>query len=144
MADSENIQFVLRPSWAYFINVYIVGLIVFAVSAAANSVELMVIAILATPIVAYILRLRHLFTITNQRIIARSGIIARDTQELALHHIRAINVHQNIANRILRIGHIEITSAADERGVIIIEGIGDPVGVKELIWHSLNDKKDKS
>lgn len=140
MTVAEDNQIVLRPSWAYFTGVYSVGLIVLVLSVAADAWGVVVIALFVTPLVALLQRFRHEYTITNQRIIARSGIIARNTQELALHHIRAINVHQSIADRILGIGRIEITSAADERGVIVIEGISNPVHIKEEIWDSLIEK----
>jgi len=137
---TEDIQVVLRPSWAYFTGVYSVGLIVVVLGTAADAWGIVVIVLFITPLVAFLLRLRYEYTITNQRIIARCGLIARNTQELALHHIRAINVHQSIADRILGIGRIEITSAADERGVIVIEGISNPVRIKEEIWNSLIEK----
>jgi uncharacterized membrane protein YdbT with pleckstrin-like domain len=140
MTNAENIQAVLHPSWACFTRVYIIGLIVLAVGAAAGSWGIVVIAFLATPLIAFLLRRSHEYTITDQRIIARNGLIARNTQELALNHIRAINVRQSIADRLMGIGHIEITSAADTRGVVIIEGISNPVRIKEEIRDSMIEK----
>jgi uncharacterized membrane protein YdbT with pleckstrin-like domain len=140
MANSEDIRLVLRPSWAYFTGVYLVGLIVLILGIMAESWIVIVLALLVTPLVVFLVRLSHEFTITTHRIIVRNGLIARNTQELALHHIRAINVRQSIFNRILGIGHIEITSSADERGTITIEGVSSPVSIKEQIWSSMIEK----
>lgn len=54
--------------------------------------------------VVAILRLRYKFTITNDRVIMRVGLIARNTNEILLRHIRAINVRQGIIERLLGVG----------------------------------------
>lgn len=63
----------------------------------------------------------------------REGLIARNTNEMQLRHIRAINVKQGIIERILGIGTIMFLSSAEGEAAVIFKGIRDPHGVKEMI-----------
>ena len=84
-------------------------------------------------LVAAMLRYRYKFTITDEWIIMRVGLIARNTNEMQMNHIRAINIRQGIIERILGIGTIEISSAAGEGVEVKFTGIRDPHGVKERV-----------
>lgn len=63
----------------------------------------------------------------------RAGLIARNTNEMQLRHIRAINVRQGIIERILGIGSIVFISAAESEAAVVFKGISDPYEVKERI-----------
>ncbi len=65
----------------------------------------------------------------------REGLIARNTNEMQLRHIRAINVKQGIIERkrILGIGTIMFLSSAEGEAAVIFKGIRDLHGVKEMI-----------
>ncbi len=60
-------------------------------------------------------------------------MIARNTNEIQLRHIRAINVRQGIIERLLGIGTIEMSSAAGGGVEVLFKGIRDPYGMKEKI-----------
>jgi len=60
-------------------------------------------------------------------------LIARNTNEIQLRHIRAINVRQGIVERILGIGTVIFISAAEGEAAVVFKGIRDPLGVKERI-----------
>jgi len=60
-------------------------------------------------------------------------LIARNTNEIQLRHIRAINVRQGIVERILGIGTVIFISAAEGESAVVFKGIRDPLGVKERI-----------
>jgi uncharacterized membrane protein YdbT with pleckstrin-like domain len=63
----------------------------------------------------------------------RVGLIAKNTNEIQLRHIRALNVKQGVIERILGIGTIEFSSAAGEGAEVMFKGIRDPHGVKGRI-----------
>lgn len=63
----------------------------------------------------------------------RVGLIAKNTNEMQLRHIRAINVRQGIIERILGIGTVMFISAAEGEAAVVFKGIRDPHGVKERI-----------
>ncbi len=88
---------------------------------------------------AAILRLRHLFTITNDRIITREGLIARNTNEMKVRHIRSMHVRQGAVERLLGLGTLTMISAADGEAAVVFKGIRDPQTVKEMIRKTGNE-----
>jgi uncharacterized membrane protein YdbT with pleckstrin-like domain len=78
-------------------------------------------------------RYRRTYMVTDQRVIMRIGLIARNTNEMEIRHIRGINVRQSVLDRLLGIGTIEINSAADGGAEVVFGGVRDPFGVKDRI-----------
>ncbi len=72
--------------------------------------------------------------ITNHRVIDERGIIMRSSSEVLHKHVRNIRITQTFWQRIVRIGDIEIDSAAgDGEADIRIANVPDPDGVKRLV-----------
>ncbi|MEW6213988.1 MAG: PH domain-containing protein [Nitrospirota bacterium] len=82
---------------------------------------------------ATIFRFRYLFTVTEDRVMMRAGLIAKNTNEMQLRHIRAINVRQGVIERLLNIGTIEMMSAADTEAKVEFKGVSNPHRLKERI-----------
>ncbi len=74
-----------------------------------------------------------MFTITNRRVMQKVGLIARNTNEMKIRHIRSMHVKQNPIERILGIGTLTTVSAADGEAAVVFKGIHDPQGVKERL-----------
>lgn len=130
---SETIIYKDHPSWLSFL-----GLLLLAGSALLASLGggeasggIVVAAIFL--LLAAVFRYRRLYTITNIRIISREGLIANNTNEIELRHIRGMKVRQNVWERVLGVGTIEIISTADGGAEVVFQGISDPVGVKDRI-----------
>lgn len=74
--------------------------------------------------------------ITDRRTIDERGIVMRSTSEVLHVHVRNLRITQTVWQRIMRIGNMEIDSAAgDGMADIRITNIPDPDGVKRLIDH---------
>ncbi len=82
---------------------------------------------------AALFRFRYLFTVTEDRIVSRVGLIARNTNEMRLKHIRSMMAKQNPVERVLGIGTLITISAAEGEAAVVFKGIKDPQGVKEKI-----------
>jgi len=82
---------------------------------------------------AAIFRFRYQFAVTDDRIITRVGLVARNTNEMKLRHIRSMNVRQNPIERLLGIGTLITMSAANGEAAVVFKGIKNPHGVKERI-----------
>lgn len=50
------------------------------------------------------------FVLTNKRIIEKSGILQRDSNELVLHKIEGVNLSQSILGRLLNFGTVIVTT----------------------------------
>jgi uncharacterized membrane protein YdbT with pleckstrin-like domain len=132
MADTPSEIFLYRdhPSWLYFYALILLG--VFVVCVAGASAETVVSVICIILAIAYA-RYRRLYTVTAQRIIMRIGLIANNSNEMEIRHIRGINVRQGAIERMLGVGTLEIISAADGGAEVVFRGIRNPNEVKELI-----------
>lgn len=140
MSKDETIIYQGRPSWLNYIWLYLisVAMVVFLIAISRlEDVEVILIVelicLLIAIMVSAILRWRYFFTITDNRVIMREGLIARNTIEMQLRHIRAINVRQGIIERILGIGTVVFISAADSEAAVVFKGIRNPNGVKQWV-----------
>jgi uncharacterized membrane protein YdbT with pleckstrin-like domain len=122
-----------RPSWLNYIGFYLIGLVLLVLSISARNISAGLFLLLSCVGSAAISRYRYQFTVTNDSIITRVGLIAKNTNEMQLRHIRAINVRQGIIERILGIGTVIFISAAESEAAVIFKGISEPYGVKERI-----------
>ena len=78
------------------------------------------------------LRLRYLEQgVTNKRVILKTGIISRKTEEMKISSIETVEIIQGILGRMLGYGTIKVTG----RGLsdLIFKNIDDPMAVKRKI-----------
>jgi uncharacterized membrane protein YdbT with pleckstrin-like domain len=71
------------------------------------------------------------YSITSRKILTKSGLISRNTDELPLKTIEGIDVKQSILDRILGAGTVVITGRGTQR--VSFEGVDNPVSVKKQI-----------
>jgi uncharacterized membrane protein YdbT with pleckstrin-like domain len=69
--------------------------------------------------------------VTNKRIILKTGIISRKTEEMKLTSIETVEIHQSVGGRLFGFGSVKVTG----RGISAVEfkGIDDPMAVKRQI-----------
>jgi hypothetical protein len=129
----EVTQFQLRPSWQYYWPWFVgsIGILSMTWTIGYLEVGFWVSAILLG-IVSF-LRSRRLFTVTSKRVIMREGLVAKNTIECEIRHSRELTVRQGVVGRILRYGHIEISTAASSGVEVVFTGVRDPHELKEAI-----------
>ena len=71
--------------------------------------------------------------ITNKRTMGRTGILSRTTSDVMHRDIRNIQVRQSFAERLMGVGEICISSAAEDDHEILMKGIPKPNRVREII-----------
>lgn len=76
---------------------------------------------------------RRLLIVTNKRTTLRIGLLARSTNEIRHCDVCDLSICQTLGERLRGVGTLEISSAAEDDGDIVIAGIRDPQGVAELI-----------
>ena len=105
----------VRPSWwNYFWHLFFFFLIV-------------------PPIIAAFRRATVVLRIYSGRITIERGLFSKCYQDFLPRDIRSIDVDQSFLGRIFGIGDLTISTAATVEASEKIEGIPDPIGVKELI-----------
>lgn len=103
-----------------------------------NAFDGTLLAVLGLPLVALFLIMiyRHYsrrYTIDNDNVESRHGVIAREVTSIRLVDIRNITVKQSLFDRILFIGDIEIGSAGTADIEVVFQRVGRPVAVKRKI-----------
>jgi uncharacterized membrane protein YdbT with pleckstrin-like domain len=69
--------------------------------------------------------------VTNKRVILKTGIISRQTEEMKLSSVETVEIKQGVLGRILNFGTVRVTG----RGIsdVIFEKVADPMSVKKAI-----------
>jgi len=147
--DGETVTLDLRPHWWYFsrhivtgIGVLIVVVLTFRISDPdiRNVVKWpVVILVLVWSIwlgLKYLQWLRTYFVVTDQRVLYRTGVLARHGVEIPLDRVSNINFHQGIWERIIGAGDLEVQSAGEE-GDTLFENVRHPDGVQHEIYRQM-------
>lgn len=130
----EQIIFSGHPSWRSTMQFYLVGVLL---AAAAGVIAALVkdtgigaavgggVFVLVL-IVGYVKRLSTDYTVTNERLHIRRGIIARHVQETRIQRVQNVNTTQNILERILQIGTVDFDTAGTTDSDFSFTGVGQP------------------
>lgn len=78
--------------------------------------------------------------VTNKRVIHKSGIISRTTDEMRLKSIESIYIQQGVWGRIFGFGHIIITGRG--QGDVVLRWIENPLDAKKQIENAEMTLKD--
>lgn len=94
---------------------------------------LWLLLVITFPLAIYeYLRVRHTeLGVTNKRVISKTGIISRKSEEMKLASIETVEIDQGILGRILGYGNIKVSGrgASD----VLLRNVNDPMGVKRAI-----------
>lgn len=133
MPLTETTIYRLHPDWLYFGGLLSMGGIALIFTIQSGSLTAVLCAFAVPGLLVVYGRYRRTYMVTDQRVIMRIGLIARNTNEMEIRHIRGINVRQSLLGRLLGIGTIEIISAADGGAEVVFGGVRNPFGVKDRI-----------
>ena len=103
----------------------------------AGVAALIVIAFFLVPLLRW--RTTH-FVLTTQRVVMRSGIIARQGRDVPLVRINDVSFQHSVFERFLRCGTLVVESAG-ERGQVQLKGIPNVEKVQRTVYN-LVDKAD--
>jgi uncharacterized membrane protein YdbT with pleckstrin-like domain len=78
------------------------------------------------------LRLRAIeLGVTTHRVVRKTGIISRDTEEIRLSAIETVDMHQSTWGRLLGFGDVRVTGRGESS--MLLQRVADPVSVKRAI-----------
>ena len=134
--SGEQIIFSGHPSWRSTMQFYLVGLLV---AVAAGAIAYLVKdsdagigaavaggVFVVVLIVGYVKRLSTDYTVTNERLHIRRGIIAKHVQETRIERVQNVNTSQNILERILQIGTVDFDTAGTTDSDFSFTGVAQP------------------
>lgn len=133
LAPNERIILKLRPAWRYYYPWQIASGFAALFTASSGAPDAAIVIVLTVAAITAVYRLRYLYYVTNQRAVMQVGLIARNTNEMHIRHIRGMTIRQSVIERVLGIGSLQLVSAADGVAEVIWAGINDPVRIKEIV-----------
>jgi len=149
--ESEEIVLDLRPHWAQLF--FPVVFVVLAIAATGGSLAFssmpLRLALLAVLVVAVVfLLVRYVrwttvnFVVTNQRLIRRQGVIAKDGIEIPLDRVQTVRFHQSVFERMIGAGDLLIESAG-ETGQNTFPDIRRPSAVQNTIYREIEAHENR-
>jgi uncharacterized membrane protein YdbT with pleckstrin-like domain len=150
----EVVALDLRPHWWYFGRQILTGVPLVVVIAAILSwdskgfvrdaagwiVTALVVVWAVWLTVKYLAWSRTYFVVSNQRVVYRTGIMARHGVEIPLERINNINFHQSIWERLIGAGNLEVQSAG-EQGTSSFDFVRHPDGVQQEIYRQMESRE---
>jgi uncharacterized membrane protein YdbT with pleckstrin-like domain len=141
LEPGENLIFEGHPSWRSILGFYIKGLIVIAVAVAIAvvagetgiGIAVALVLLVAVLVAGYLKRLFTTYTITNNRLHIRRGIIARAEQQTLINRVQNVNTHQSVLERMLVIGTVDFDTAAGDDYDFQFAGVGSPHEVVDAV-----------
>jgi uncharacterized membrane protein YdbT with pleckstrin-like domain len=119
--------------------VLVAGAIVALVTAIGDGVEwglvgVVVVGGAALMVVGgYIKRMTTVYTITNQRLRIKRGLVAKKVQQTRIDRVQNVNTDQGVLDRILRVGTVDFDTAGTDDSEFRFAGVSSPGRVVEAV-----------
>lgn len=75
------------------------------------------------------------FGLTDERLVYKSGLISRNTNEIPLQSLENVNLHQSVFSRLFGYGRIEVNGSGGS--AIVSHAVQDPVKLRASISEAL-------
>jgi membrane protein YdbS with pleckstrin-like domain len=69
--------------------------------------------------------------VTNKRVVYKTGIIGRQSEEMKLTSIETVEINQGVMGRVFNFGDVKVTGRGTSD--VVFRGISDPMSVKRQI-----------
>jgi uncharacterized membrane protein YdbT with pleckstrin-like domain len=152
LADHEEMVLDIRPHWIALVGPVIATLLLVAIevilfsrfdpSAGVGWVEvgLGVLVFLIYPVRAFLAWITSHFVVTSDRVIHRSGWLAKRSMEMPLERINDVRFQQTVLERVVGAGDLIIESGG-EYGQNHFRDIRDPEDVQKLIYEKSEENE---
>jgi membrane protein YdbS with pleckstrin-like domain len=148
--QDEEVELDLHPHWWFLsgpvttVVVVLVGTIAAKIGGVSDSIVLVLVFFLLVSLFWLLTRYAKWattnFVLTNDRIIHRTGVVAKHGREIPLDHINDISYNQSIFERIIGAGDLTIESAG-ERGQEVFPDLPKPGLIQNEIYRLIESGK---
>jgi uncharacterized membrane protein YdbT with pleckstrin-like domain len=81
----------------------------------------------------FIKRMATVYTITNQRLRIKRGILAKRVQQTRIDRVQNVNTDQSVIQRVLRVGTVDFDTAGTDDSDFTFDGVSSPSRVVEAV-----------
>jgi uncharacterized membrane protein YdbT with pleckstrin-like domain len=144
----ENVLFEGHPSWRSILGFYLKGLVLAAVAGgvaalvtkiADDKVKSAIVIAAAAAVFAIVLvvgllkRIATTYTISNQRLHIKRGIVSRRVQQTNLDRVQNVNTNQSMLERLLQVGTVDFDTAGTDDSDFTFAGVSQPERVVQAV-----------
>ena len=144
LTSDEELVLDLRPHWIALVGpVVVTALLIAAVILGVVEINtkgvqwviegLAVVLFIAYPVRRFIQWATSHFVVTNERLIHRQGLIAKNSMEIPLDRVNDVRFHQNVFERMIGAGDLVIESAGT-RGQEVFSNVRHPENVQKVVY----------
>ena len=139
----EQVIFDGHPSWRGTLSFYVRGVGIALVGAGiaalvtvigdgfslGTSIAVFAALVALVILVGFLFRMTTTYTITNQRLTIRRGILAKHMQETRVERVQNVNTNQSVLDRVLRVGAVDFDTAGSDDSDFTFRGVANPARV---------------
>lgn len=147
LRSGEQVIFQGHPSWRAILGFYfqwiaagaVAGGIAALVTLIGGGVKLGVVigvfaALVVVGVVAGLIkRIATTYSITNQRLHIKRGIVARKIQQTRIERVQNVNISQSVIQRILQVGKVDFDTAGTDDADFSFNGVAQPEHVMKAV-----------
>jgi uncharacterized membrane protein YdbT with pleckstrin-like domain len=113
--------------------VAVVGVIVGLVADWGIGVAVLVVGFALLVLGGFVKRMATVYTITNQRLRIKRGILAKRVQQTRIDRVQNVNTDQSVIQRMLRVGTVDFDTAGTDDSDFTFRGVSSPSRVVEAV-----------
>ena len=91
----------------------------------------------------YLRTARHVYTLTDQRLIEESGILVKNIESVELYRVKDISVKGTLLQSIFGRGQIVVQSTDATCPTLLINAVANPVAVSQLMRHAVEARRSE-
>jgi uncharacterized membrane protein YdbT with pleckstrin-like domain len=113
--------------------VVVVGVIVGLIADWGIGVAVLVVGFALIVLGGFVKRMATVYTITNQRLRIKRGILAKRVQQTRIDRVQNVNTDQSVIQRMLRVGTVDFDTAGTDDSDFTFDGVSSPSRVVEAV-----------
>ncbi len=110
-----------------------IGVIVLLVTSTGLGVGILAAGVALVVLAGFIKRMATVYTITNQRLRIKRGILAKKVQQTRIDRVQNVNTDQSVVERLLRVGTVDFDTAGTDDSDFTFAGVSSPSRVVEAV-----------
>ena len=114
---------------------FVIGAVIALITAISDEVKselvaaVVVIGAALVILIGFLRRIATVYTITNQRLRIKRGILSKRIQQTRIDRVQNVNTEQSLRERLLRVGTVDFDTAGSDDSEFRFVGISEPATV---------------
>jgi uncharacterized membrane protein YdbT with pleckstrin-like domain len=121
------------------LGVAVLGGLILLITAITDEVKwglvaaILVVGAAVVVLIGFIRRIATVYTITNQRLHIKRGIVSRKIQQTRIERVQNVNISQSVIQRILQVGKVDFDTAGTDDADFAFDGVSQPENILKAV-----------